>query len=254
MSSSTWTRDALSDARRASGRCWRLVEAQHRVSTMKLTDTVQEQERLEALLEQSKPSVPEECRHLHYLLFTPFRYGAAYPHGSRFRRAGLTEGVFYGAARPRTAAIEMAFHRLLFFAESPKTPWPSNVAEYSAFAVEYAARRAIDLQSPPFDRDAERWTHLTDYSACQDIADACRAEGIDVIKYRSVRDPEVATNVAILRCRAFKRPDAVEHQTWRIHVGPGGARIACDFPKAAHDFDRTAFAADSRIARMGWER
>src|SRR5690349_23575618 len=126
MSSSIWTRGALSSSRRAtSGRCWRLVEAQHHVSTAKLTDTRQEQERLEALIEQSKPSIPEECRHLNYFLFTPFRYGS-YPRGSRFRRAGHTPGVFYGSELPRFAATELPFHRLLFFALAPATPCPSN--------------------------------------------------------------------------------------------------------------------------------
>ena len=62
------------------------------VSTMALVDTLEEQALLEQLLDDSKPSVPLECRGLHYLLFTPFRYGAPYPHGSRFRAAGGTPG------------------------------------------------------------------------------------------------------------------------------------------------------------------
>ena len=94
MSSSTWTPAALSsEAAKSSSTCWRAVKAQNRVSTMKLTDTTEEQERLESLIENSKPKIPEECRHLHFLLFTPFRYGAPYPKGSRLRRAGLTLGV-----------------------------------------------------------------------------------------------------------------------------------------------------------------
>ena len=43
---------------------------------MKLVDTLAEQALLEDLIESSKPPVPVECRHLHYLLSTPFRYGA----------------------------------------------------------------------------------------------------------------------------------------------------------------------------------
>jgi hypothetical protein len=47
MSSNTWTPDALSSEFRAlTGRCWRAVEAQHYVSTLKLTDTQEEQSRL----------------------------------------------------------------------------------------------------------------------------------------------------------------------------------------------------------------
>src|ERR1700730_17954571 len=85
MPSTTWTRAALSSsARPLSGICWRVVEAQHHVSTLKLVDTLDEQQQLEAHIEDTKPPVPPECRHLHYLLSTPFRYGAPYPTGSRF--------------------------------------------------------------------------------------------------------------------------------------------------------------------------
>lgn len=254
MSSSIWTRDALSSkARHASGRCWRLVEAQHRVSTAKITDSLRQQERLEALLDAAKPAVPAECRHLHYLLFTPFRY-APYPRGSRFRRAGATPGVFYASERPRTAAIEMAFHRLLFFAESPGTPWPANPGEYTAFAAEYATGRSIDLREPPFGTEPTSWTHPTDYGSCQTIAETCRAAGIDAIAYQSARDPNQATNIALLHCRAFASADPIDHQTWRIQVSRNGARIFCEFPKAAFDFDRSAFADDPRIKAMVWER
>jgi hypothetical protein len=255
MSSTTWTRDALSsNARHTSGRCWRLVEAQHQVSTAKLTDNLKEQQRLETLLEESKAVVPAECRHLNYLLYTPFRYGAVYPRGSRFRRAGFTPGVFYASEQPRTAATEMAFYRLLFFAESPETPWPANPGEYTGFAVDYATGQSIDLRAPPFDATPAVWVHPTEYEECQKIADACRLADIDVIKYQSARDPAVATNIAILRCRAFTISSPVDRQTWRIQVAGSGARIFCEFPKASYDFDRSAVSPDPRIAQMNWDR
>ena len=72
---------SLADAaRRVEAKPWRVVEAQHRASTMRLVDTLAEQRALEDLLEASKPPVPAEARHLHYLLATPFRYRS--PHGS----------------------------------------------------------------------------------------------------------------------------------------------------------------------------
>src|SRR4029077_1822101 len=102
MPSTTWTRAALSSsARPLSGICWRVVEAQHHVSTLKLVDTLDEQQQLEALIEDTKPPVPPECRHLHYLLSTPFRYGSAYPHGSRFPPPGMTAGIHYAPAPGR---------------------------------------------------------------------------------------------------------------------------------------------------------
>lgn len=255
MSSSIWTPAARSsEAAPARGTCWRVVESQHHVSTAKLTDTAEEQNRLEDLIEGSKPPIPEECRGLHYLLSTPFRYGAAYPNGSRFRRAGMTLGVFYGSARPETAIAEMAFYRLLFFAESPQTPWPANAGEYSAFSAAYSTKRAIDLTRPPLNKSSDVWTHKTDYAGCQSLADSARSSGIDVIKYQSVRCPDRGTNLAVLGCRVFTKADIGERQTWRIHLSASGTRVICEFPKRILNFDRAVFAGDPRIAAMNWER
>ncbi len=255
MPSSTWTPDALSpEARAYAGSCWRLVEAQHRVSTLKLVDTLEEQVLLEGLIEETKPAVPPECRHLDYLLSTPFRYGAAYPHGSRFRRAGRTLGVYYAAERPETAVAEMAFYRLLFFAESPGTPWPRDPGEYTAFAAAVRSERATDLTISPLARDRAAWTHLTDYAACQNLADASRRAEIEIIRYESVRDPGHGANVALLTCRAFERPKPTKRQTWRIRLSSSGIQAICEFPVLRIGFDRDAFAADPRIAAFAWDR
>ena len=172
MPSRIWTPAALSsDAHKLAGICWRLVEAQHRISTLKLVgDSAAEQAVLEELVEETKPPVPPECRDLHYLLSTPFRYATVAPKGTRFRRAGMTEGAFYAAEAPQTAVAEMAFWRLLFFAESPDTPWPSNPAQYTAFAAAYATQRAIDLTSARYKRDRARWMRLFFGSAASSTA------------------------------------------------------------------------------------
>jgi len=255
MSSSTWTPAALSsEARALSGICWRVVEAQHHVSTLKLTDSVDEQKVLEDLIEATKPAMPPECRHLHYLLATPFRYGAAYPAGSRFRRAEPTEGVFYASESPETAVAEIAIHRLLFFAESPATPWPANPAEYTAFSARYATRRAIDLTKGKLAANRSAWLHATDYRPCQDLADAARAAKIQLIRYASVRDPRRGTNIALLTGRAFAKSLPLAQQTWRIRLSEAGAQAIREAPKAGMTFDRAAFAGDLRMAEMRWER
>jgi hypothetical protein len=251
----TWTRSALTaEARRLAGRCWRVVESQHVVSTMKIVDTLAEQARLEELIEHSKPTVPPDCRHLHFLLFTPFRYGAPYPRGSRFRRAGLTAGVFYASQSVTTAVAEMAFFRLLFFADSPATPWPVNAIEHTAFQVRFHTATGLDLTAPPFDRERAHWTHPTDYEKCQALADAARAAGVLAIRYPSARDRDSGVNIALLACAAFSVTAPLERQTWRLHFDSGGVRALCEFPERRLSFDRTAFAADPRIAGLRWER
>lgn len=251
----TWTPDALSsEARAYRGRCWRLVEAQHRVSTLKLVDTLDEQALIEDLIEETKSPVPPECRPLDYLFSTPFRYSAVYPHGSRFRRAGRTPGVYYAAEEPRTAVAEIAFYRLLFFAESPDTPWPSDPGEYTAFAAAVATEQTVDLTVVSLARDKARWTHLTDYTATQALADTSRAASVAIIRYESVRDPHAGANLAILTCRAFSQPRPVERQTWRIRLSASGIQAICSFPETRIEFDRKAFARDPRIATFDWDR
>ncbi len=255
MSLPTWTPDALSyDAWPLSGDCWRLSEARHRISTLKLVDTLAELDLLESLMEESKPIMPPECRHLHYLLAAPFRYGAAYPTGSRFRRAGRSPGVFYAAETVQTAVAEAAFHRLLFFAESPDTPWPQDAIEFTAFAASIRTRRSLDLTSPPFRGQQGHWTHPTDYAACQTMADMARDARIDAIRYRSVRDPEGGVNLAVLTCRAFAASEPIQLQTWHLRFGSGGVQALAAFPPLGLDYGRADFGRDPRIATMNWDR
>jgi len=245
-----WTPAALSsEALAVSGRYWRLVEAQHQVSTLKLVDSLEEQALLEQLLDESKPSLPPECAGLDYLLATPFRYGAVYPHGSRFRRAGRTLGVFYASEKVETALAEMAFYRLLFYADSPETPLPGNAAEYTAFAASIATNAAIDLTLPPLDRGRDAWCDPLDYGPCQSLADTAREAGIQAILYRSVRDPNNGRNLALLTALGFAGREPVERQTWRIRLSDAGVQALCEFPKTRIGFASAEFAGDPRLAR-----
>lgn len=244
----------MSDFSSYTGEAWRLVEAQHRVSTMKLVDNFDEQALLEDIVEAAKPPLPEECAHLHYLLFTPFRYGAAYPHGSRFRRAGYTEGVWYGSQQVETAIAEMAFYRLLFFAESPDTPWPRGTADFTAFAAVIESRMVADLTAGAFDGQRAALEDPTDYSACQAFADAARHSGAEIIRYNSVRDPSKRANFAVLTCRAFREPAPSRQQGWKLRISATGVLALGPETGDRLGFDRAAFASDPRIAAMNWDR
>src|SRR5690348_11205267 len=80
---------------------WRAVEGQDLVATMRLVDTIEEQDLLEQILEEGKPPAPVGLSRLHYLIATPFRYPPQ-QHGSRFR-APADPGVFYAAESIRAA-------------------------------------------------------------------------------------------------------------------------------------------------------
>ena len=242
-----WTPAALaSEARPWQGPAWRVVEGQARVSTMKIVDTLLEQRLLEAVLDRSKPAYPPDCAGLHYLLATPFRYWP-YPSSSRFRRADQVEGCFYAATTPETAMAEMAFYRWLFFAEAPGMRLPANALEHTAFTVQLAATRTLDLTAPPLDRDAALWSHPTDYSGCHDLADSARAAAVEVLRYRSVRDPQRGINLAVLTPAVFV--SAPENpQSWSLFVASHAVQAFREMPPTSLEFTLADWAADPRVA------
>lgn len=244
-----WTPVALaSEARPWQGPVWRVVEGQAQVSTMKVVDTLEEQELLEQVLDRSKPAIPANCRHLHFLLATPFRYWP-YENGSRFRRAGQTDGCLYTSSTPETAIAEQAFYRLLFFLEAPGMRWPGNPMEQTAFSVQVRSGLVIDLTTPPLDRDAAQWTHPTDYGSCQELADAARQAGVEAIRYRSVRDPQRGMNLAVLTPDALVSTQPETLQTWRLFFGPRAVQAFREMPRTAIEFKFEVWAADPRIAQ-----
>lgn len=222
------------------------METQYKASTMRLTDSLDDQALLEDILERSKPNFPAECAGLHYLLATPFRY-APYPQGSRFRRAGQPEGAFYAAESVHTAVAEMSFYRLLFFAEAPGMILPTRPVEHTVFAVACATESSIDLREPPFDRDRRVWEHPTDYAGCQHLADVSRSADIQIIRYRSVRDPQGGGNSAVLTVAALAERHPKNEQTWHIFPGTYSVRAWCENPALALEFRPKDFRNDPRI-------
>jgi hypothetical protein len=245
-----WTPAALSsEADPYRGEVWRLVESQSGASTMRITDSLDEQRLLEDLIEEVKPPCPPDCDDLHFLLKTPFRY-APYPHGSRFRRAAQREGAFYAAEQVETAAAELAFHRLLFFIESPGTILPGRPVEHTAFSTLVVTPRSLDLTVPPLDQDRALWEHPTDYGPCQSLADTARQAGIGALRYRSVRDQRHRSNIALLTVKAFASSTPRRQQTWHIFLRPNTVQVWREFPDAAFEFALGDFALDPRIAAV----
>ncbi|MGO9931557.1 MAG: RES family NAD+ phosphorylase [Steroidobacteraceae bacterium] len=234
MSSNIWTPHAVeSEARRATRRLWRAVEAQHIASTLRLVANVEEQLVLERLLDSSKPALPGETAGLHYLLATPFRYSS--PIGSRFRAPG-DSGVWYGAERERTACAELGYWRWRFLMDAEGLemlgPSPQTVFRAGIDA------RMIDLTEAPFNRARAEWTNPRDYSATQRFARLVRQSNINAIRYESVRDPQHGGAVAVLR-PCFKPRKPLEQRVWLLTVRREAAiwqRDADSYEFSAHEW------------------
>jgi len=215
VSSRTWTpRAVASEASEFRFAVWRAVEAQHVIATMALVDSLDEQHALERLLDAAKPPLPEGAAHLHYLLFTPFRY-APPPGGSRFRGPN-DPGVFYAADEVRTACAELGYWRWRHLLDTPTlTSMPTR--PQTVFRAKLDAT-TIDLRQRPFSRDRDTWTDASDYAGCQRFGAVARRAGVGAIRYESVRDPKHDGCCAVLAWSAFARPSPDEQQTWMLSV------------------------------------
>ncbi|MDX2104630.1 MAG: RES family NAD+ phosphorylase [Alphaproteobacteria bacterium] len=189
-----------------------------------------------------------QCQHLHYLLSTPFRYDSTPPFGSRFRRAGQREAVFYGAERSETAIVEMAFYRLLFFAESPGLNQRGQYSEYTVFSAKVKTGSLIDLSEPPYAPYEQHWSHLSDYLPSQTLADQLRQEHVDGIRYKSVRDISGGRNLALFSCSVFVEPKPVDQQTWRLVIGTTTITAICESTRDFYEIPISQFHADPRLA------
>jgi hypothetical protein len=211
MSSSIWTRcGGVSNRKRLSARVFRAVEAQHRISTRKLTDSDADQALLETLLERSKPAAAPDLEGLHYLLFTPFRY-APLRHGSRFG-VKTERGIWYGSQALPTCFAEVAYYRLVFL-EGTTADLSPLLVELTLFQARIRTARGADLTAAPFTAYRRSIASPSRYESSQKLGRDMRADGVEAARYPSARD-RGGINVAVFSPRAFARREPTDLETW----------------------------------------
>jgi len=181
---------------------YRFIEDQGPETTLLIVGSAEEHEILEAALEETKPEFPAgiPVDPAYYLLTSPFRYQSE-QYGSRFRAIGAEAGVLYAAEQERTALYEFAAWRLTFFLDSPDAP-PSSSIPAISFSFRAHHNRMIDLREKPFSEET-LFSHKTNYSACQALAEEARKLDTGIILYQSIRDPQHGANVALLNWAAI---------------------------------------------------
>ncbi len=240
MSSSIWTRCA-GDSRLAPLHLspWRVVEAQHQISTRKLVDSAAEQELLEELIDEVKPPDLTGGK-IHYLLFTPFRYPPL-RHGSRFGRR-TERGIWYGSIERRTAFAEVAYYRLLFL-EGTRADLGMVTSELTAFTGAVHTTRGIDLITPPFEASRRDISSPSSYRASQSLGAEMRESGVEVVRYQSARDTDCGINVAAFVPSVFGKTKPKGFEVWHCAASRNGVDITQGdyFKRATFSFPRTQF-------------
>lgn len=202
---------------------WRAVEAQHRVATMRLADSLDDQLILEEMLEQSKPKrAPGNSKD--YLIFTPFRYSSKY--SSRFRPANEL-GAWHGADTPETVAAEIAHWRWRFVLDSNHSM--ENRVEFTFFQAQFSGEE-LNLTEPPWNQFRNIWRDPSDYSQCHRLSTELRQLNASVqsIRYESARDPNNGICQIVFDENALRRPNKNLQQTWVCQTSKSGARLFHD--------------------------
>lgn len=205
---------------RLIGRLYRIIESQEEVATRSLVDSLQKQEVLENLLEQSKPERLPGSEDLHYLLATPFRYPPL-PWGSRF--GGVAErGIFYGSKTVETLLAEAAYYRLLFLNDMEQAPHKPVTSYHQVFSAKYCADPGVRLQTEHWQQHWPQLTHVSDYDFCQGLGAQLRQVGVQGVEAPSARalsaginellaSGSMGINVALFDPQALlRRPPTIE--------------------------------------------
>lgn len=228
------------------GSAWRVVEAQHRISTRRLVDSDEEQALLEELSEGTKPPVPPDCRGLHYLLFTPFRHPPLH-RGSRFGTRA-ERSLFYASRKLETALAEVAYYRLLFL-EGTRAAIVPVVVDLSAFQVRLGTEAAVDLTRPPFDAWEAEISSPVSYRRSQALGREMREDGVELAIFRSARDPKKGDNLAVFRPSCFQQKRPTVPETWLSVTTREGVEFSRRdyFERRSHRFSREVFVVDGGL-------
>lgn len=224
----------------------RLVQVQGIDTLGPLVDDLSQLGRLEALIDSSKPPLPQAppTQPRHPLLATPFRYPPL-RHGSRF---GSREyrGIFYASRTRAGALVEAAYYGFVFWAgmEKPLTrPIRRKQALFSVLIETSHGLRLHELGDGDFQAMLR---HPSDYGPTQQIGSQLRMRGIEVFEYHSARtrNPEVQMGVlseTVFRSTPF---DQVE-----ITAEISGSRVSflCHDDGQLHPFQLEPYLVDGRL-------
>ncbi|MGQ3889561.1 RES family NAD+ phosphorylase [Legionella sp. CNM-1927-20] len=195
-----------------SAESWRVVEAQHILSSRDLVDSKEEHSLLEDLIERSKPEIDKQKN---YLIFTPFRYPPL-EYGSRFG-SKLEPSLWYGSLELETAFTEVAYYQLKFFDDALADLGNVEIL-MTAFTASLVCKRGVDLTEKPFNKYTNQISKKHNYEYSQLLGAKMRDEEIEAFFYFSARTHGKKKNIAAFVPSVFQLKNHQyinSQQNWR---------------------------------------
>ena len=229
---------------RLSGTLYRLVESQTFATTTTMVDTLDEQDLLEQMLDETKPDYPDHAQTLHYLLKTPFRYPPL-DWGSRYGQKHQPS-LFYGGKDTATVLAESAYYRLVFWHSMQSPPYKNKiVTEHCLFNVDYHTEKGINLCVAPFDHYHPQLTHISDYSHTQTLGTDMRQADVDAFEYPSARSN--GTCIALFTAQPFAQPKPQEMSQWLCELTQQQVSFKRIDENKLHKFPLAQFTSDNQL-------
>lgn len=168
----------------------RIVEHQSQSVVRQLTDSQEEFEFIESLIETTKPAIINSKHH--YLIKTPFRYPLPVEpqFQERFKPPYFHKNCLYASEHYQTAAFEYAFHWLkqrihiknLSHQTQPRTH----------FQIKFHDPQCLNITKH---KNIKRLMNRSNYSASHDFI--LKHSDISSLKYPSCRDPQQRPCLAV---------------------------------------------------------
>lgn len=223
---------------------WRVVEAQHILSSRDLVENPAEHDLLEEMIETTKPRTEKDTN---YLIFTPFRYPPL-KYGSRFGSV-FEPSLWYGSENLESAFHEVAYYRFRFFAD---TSAELDFLEISmtAFTCYLKTEKGLKLHEPPFHKYTQRISHPQDYGVSQHLGEEMRQFQVEAFTYFSARTSEPQINIAAFKPTVFKTKKnqyISNYQTWSCVANKKSIEFIrlSSFDKERYSFNSEQFDSDS---------
>ena len=190
---------------------WRVVEAQHVLTTRSLVDSIEEHEILENLIEMSKPPILKDNN---YLLFTPFRYPPL-PYGSRFGSM-LEPSLWYGSLSLETAFAEVSYY-LQKFRDDTSADLGILSLVHTAFSTTVESEYGIRLEEHPFLEFKSLISDKDNYQYSQALGAEMRKASVEAFTFFSARSSLDSLNIGVFSSDVFtaeKNNYISNQQTW----------------------------------------
>ncbi len=237
---------AAAPEERIDGTVLRLVQRQGIHTLGPLVDDLPQLGRLEALIDASKPPLPQAppVQPRHPLLATPFRYSPL-RQGSRFGSRHYC-GLFYGSRTREGALVEGAYCGQVFWSGMEEQPARPIRREQALFSVLIATGRGLWLQTLGDGAFQSLLRHPSDYGPTQRIGRQLRQRGIEAFEYHPARSRDPLVQVGVLAEAVF-RSTPFDQVEITAEIGGAGVTFLCHDDGRLHGFAIDLFLMQGRL-------